>query len=189
MEADNRACPAVFHISVVESPEKFQQEIDMTIEHQIEEIDRDAIDQAQHFLADQPSILQEVLAASDVANPIVIRFENIGIYVYRRHWDNPSNWYISLDGSWYFFAKRLANFNKRWADTGPTHSVAIDVEYFDDWDPVNGEVAGTRIHSNVTARGRRSVCPRKQYLKKIASARPPHGLGVSRFDSRGSDQC
>ena len=119
-----------------------------TDEVEIDEIDHEELRTALHFLPDQLSLVkQELVSPLSNVRPIVFGWEDIGFYVRRRHWDNPSNWHIREDGDWYFFAKRIVNFNKSWADTGPTHSIGVDLEYFDDWDSEHRVVAGTRIHS------------------------------------------
>ena len=120
----------------------------MSTEAKLDFVDRENISEFYQFLPDAQSLGERgFLAEGLVQSPIIFNFENIGFYVSRRHWDNPSNWYIRKDGTWYFFAKRVANFNKSWGDTGPTHSIAIDVEYFDGWDDANQTVGGTRVHS------------------------------------------
>lgn len=81
---------------------------------------------------------------------ISVRFylENIGFYSKRRHWDNPSTFTIYSDGSWFFYATRLANFDRTWADTGRTWRTRLDAVYYSRYDAANKRCAGQILHSN-----------------------------------------
>lgn len=71
------------------------------------------------------------------------------------HWNVPSNININSDGSWFLYAKRLANMRRTGGiiDSGHTVSFRVDVAY---WDGVAGEkCAGSVIHAN------------KYYLKSL----------------------
>lgn len=75
-------------------------------------------------------------------------FTEIGFYSSRRHWDNPSTFTMNSDGTWFFFATRLANFDKTWGDTGRTWRVRVDVKYYTIYDASTKKCAGQLLHAN-----------------------------------------
>lgn len=81
---------------------------------------------------------------------LMFYWENIGWYAKPSlHWDNPSNFSIDSNGSWYFYAKRIANFRRKKGllDVGWTFSYRGDVQYYTSYDPAKKKCAGQRVHS------------------------------------------
>ncbi|MEO1245663.1 MAG: hypothetical protein AAFX56_08245 [Pseudomonadota bacterium] len=74
-------------------------------------------------------------------------FENVGFYSSRRHWDNPSTFTMHSDGSWFFYATRLANFDRTWGSSGRTWRVRIDVTYYERYNATTRKCEGRILHS------------------------------------------
>jgi hypothetical protein len=66
------------------------------------------------------------------------------------HWNEPSNFIIRSDGTWYLYAAHLANMRRTGGifDTGNRMSALINVTYYDGWDAASSKCTGTVIHSS-----------------------------------------
>lgn len=64
------------------------------------------------------------------------------------HWDEPSNLNIQSDGSWYIYARRLANFRRTGGvlDTGNIYTALANVTFYDG-PIVNNQCSGSVVHS------------------------------------------
>ena len=65
------------------------------------------------------------------------------------HWNPPSNLLINSDGSWYMYAKHIANMRRTGGifDTGRRYTFLANVSYFSGWDTTNERCVGTVLHS------------------------------------------
>lgn len=65
------------------------------------------------------------------------------------HWNVPSNLLIYNDGTWFLYARHLANMRRTggiW-DTGRHYTFLANVVYFSGWDPNAKKCVGVVLHS------------------------------------------
>jgi hypothetical protein len=74
--------------------------------------------------------LNDAVPLVDALSNNVFYWGSVGFYHSSKHWDPPSTFSIDSNGDWFFFATRIANFDRSWADTGPTWNYRVDVKYF-----------------------------------------------------------
>ncbi len=65
------------------------------------------------------------------------------------HWRGPSNLLINSDGSWFMYAKHLANMRRTggFLDTGRYYTFLANVTYYSGWDGNNKQCKGSVLHS------------------------------------------
>ena len=65
------------------------------------------------------------------------------------HWNPPSNWLINSDGTWFMYAKHLANMRRTGGlfDTGSYRTFLVNITFYEGYNSTTNKCEGNVIHS------------------------------------------